>query len=88
MTQYACIPINAVHVIAGEVYNVGPYMQYHPGGIEELMRAAGTDGTQAYNDVRFDWLINQSNQIHPWVNYASLLASCHVGKYIGSLADC
>lgn len=29
---------------AGKVYNVTPYLKYHPGGVGELMRAAGKDG--------------------------------------------
>ena len=36
----------------GLVYNVTPYMDFHPGGAEELMRAAGTDGTQLFDEVR------------------------------------
>lgn len=36
---------------AGFVYNVSPYMEYHPGGEDELMRAAGADGTDLFNEV-------------------------------------
>lgn len=39
--------------VAGLVYNVSPYMEYHPGGEEELMRAAGADGTDLFNEVSF-----------------------------------
>ena len=28
-----------------------PYMEYHPGGIEELMRGAGQDGTLLFDEV-------------------------------------
>lgn len=28
----------------GKVYNVTPFLKYHPGGIPELMRANGRDG--------------------------------------------
>uniref|UniRef100_A0A452GY28 Cytochrome b5 heme-binding domain-containing protein n=1 Tax=Gopherus agassizii TaxID=38772 RepID=A0A452GY28_9SAUR len=38
--------------IRGLVYNVTPYMEYHPGGDDELMRAAGTDGTDLFDQVR------------------------------------
>lgn len=34
------------------VYNVTPYMDYHPGGEEELMKAAGIDGTDLFDQVR------------------------------------
>lgn len=54
--------------IRGMVYNVTPYMDYHPGGEDELMRAAGTDGTELFD------------QVHRWVNYESMLKECLVGK--------
>ena len=41
--------------LAGKVYNISPYMDFHPGGADELMRAAGADGTQMFNDVRHLW---------------------------------
>jgi len=28
----------------GKVYNVTPYLKYHPGGVPQLMKAAGKDG--------------------------------------------
>lgn len=31
-------------VYAGKVYNVGPFLRYHPGGAGEMMRGAGKDG--------------------------------------------
>ncbi|OBS68094.1 hypothetical protein A6R68_03368, partial [Neotoma lepida] len=52
----------------GLVYNVSPYMEYHPGGEDELMRAAGADGTDLFNEV------------HRWVNYESMLKECLVGR--------
>ncbi|XP_052572004.1 cytochrome b5 reductase 4 isoform X4 [Peromyscus californicus insignis] len=54
--------------IRGLVYNVSPYMEYHPGGEDELMRAAGADGTDLFNEV------------HRWVNYESMLKECLVGR--------
>lgn len=36
---------------SGMVYNVTPYMDYHPGGEEELMKAAGIDGTDLFDQV-------------------------------------
>jgi cytochrome-b5 reductase len=35
----------------GMVYNVTPYMDYHPGGEEELMKAVGKDGTELFDQV-------------------------------------
>ncbi|NXK55848.1 NB5R4 reductase, partial [Chauna torquata] len=54
--------------IRGLVYNVTPYMEYHPGGEDELMKAAGTDGTNLFD------------QVHRWVNYESMLKECLVGR--------
>uniref|UniRef100_A0A671V9X7 Cytochrome b5 reductase 4 n=1 Tax=Sparus aurata TaxID=8175 RepID=A0A671V9X7_SPAAU len=54
--------------IRGMVYNVTPYMDYHPGGEEELMKAAGIDGTELFD------------QVHRWVNYESMLKECLVGR--------
>ncbi|XP_032131249.1 cytochrome b5 reductase 4 isoform X1 [Sapajus apella] len=54
--------------IRGFVYNVSPYMEYHPGGEDELMRAAGSDGTELFD------------QVHRWVNYESMLKECLVGR--------
>lgn len=33
------------------VYNVSAYMDFHPGGEEELMKAAGIDGTDLFDQV-------------------------------------
>ncbi|XP_064303768.1 cytochrome b5 reductase 4 isoform X5 [Phalacrocorax carbo] len=54
--------------IRGFVYNVTPYMEYHPGGEDELMKAAGSDGTDLFD------------QVHRWVNYESMLKECLVGR--------
>ncbi|XP_073482987.1 cytochrome b5 reductase 4 isoform X1 [Aquarana catesbeiana] len=54
--------------IRGLVYNVTPYMEYHPGGEDELMKAAGADGTQLFDEV------------HRWVNYESMLKECLIGR--------
>ncbi|XP_051880401.1 cytochrome b5 reductase 4 isoform X2 [Pristis pectinata] len=54
--------------IRGLVYNVTPYLEYHPGGEEELMKGAGADATELFD------------QIHSWVNYDSMLKECLVGR--------
>lgn len=42
-----------VHALfSGLVYNVTPYMDYHPGGEDELMKAAGIDGTDLFDQVQ------------------------------------
>jgi cytochrome-b5 reductase len=39
------------------VYNVSPYMDFHPGGEEELMKAAGIDGTDLFDQVSSHWTL-------------------------------
>ncbi|KAI0473593.1 hypothetical protein GGR56DRAFT_695979 [Xylariaceae sp. FL0804] len=56
--------------LGGRVYNLTPYLGFHPGGAPELLRAAGRDGTRLFADV------------HPWVNYDAMLAACLVGLLV------
>ncbi|KAF1814166.1 hypothetical protein P152DRAFT_456398 [Eremomyces bilateralis CBS 781.70] len=55
----------------GKVYNVTPYVPFHPGGEGEIRRAAGKDGEKLFNEV------------HPWVNWDNMLESCIVGIMVG-----
>ncbi|CAH1800032.1 unnamed protein product [Owenia fusiformis] len=54
--------------VRGRVYNVTPYMEFHPGGLDELMRGAGIDATRLFDEI------------HRWVNIESMLAPCLIGK--------
>lgn len=53
--------------IRGKVYNVTRYLDYHPGGADQLMRGAGKDATSLFDEH------------HAWVNIDQLLAKCYVG---------
>jgi cytochrome b involved in lipid metabolism len=55
----------------GKVYNLSPYMPFHPGGVGELMRGAGRDGEKLFMEI------------HPWVNWDNLLDGCIVGILVG-----
>jgi cytochrome-b5 reductase len=35
----------------GRVYNITPYLKYHPGSVEEVMKGAGKDCTSLFNEV-------------------------------------
>ena len=59
----------------GAVYNVTHYMDFHPGGWEELIKGVGKDATDMFNEV------------HKWVNYQSLLEACLVGKLVDGPAE-
>ena len=37
--------------ISGHVYDVTEYVPYHPGGVSEIMKGAGIDGTALFNSV-------------------------------------
>ena len=37
--------------INGAVYNVTDYMDYHPGGWDELLKGAGKDATNMFNEI-------------------------------------
>ncbi|XP_070556069.1 cytochrome b5 reductase 4-like [Ptychodera flava] len=63
-------PDDAWISLNGKVYNITPYMEFHPGGMDELMRGAGIDGTDLFNEV------------HKWVNYESMLEKCLIGKLV------
>lgn len=41
-------PEDAWSVFYGKVYNITPYLRFHPGGEDELMRCAGRDGTRLF----------------------------------------
>lgn len=54
-------------VLKGRVYNLTPYMKFHPGGVDMLMKAVGKDCTSLFN------------KYHAWVNAEFLLEKCLVG---------
>ncbi|KAL3622537.1 hypothetical protein CASFOL_033948 [Castilleja foliolosa] len=54
-------------VLKGRVYNISPYMKFHPGGVDMLMKAVGKDCTSLFN------------KYHAWVNAEFLMEKCLVG---------
>lgn len=59
-------------VIRGKVYNITPYLKFHPGGVQDVMKVAGRDGTKLFTYT------------HAWVNVDHMLAKCMVGFYVPS----
>ncbi|KAM7265919.1 hypothetical protein ACFE04_003602 [Oxalis oulophora] len=57
-------------VLKGRVYNIAPYMKFHPGGVDLLMKAVGKDCTS---------LFKFPDKYHAWVNAEFLLEKCLVG---------
>ncbi|CAK1586942.1 unnamed protein product [Parnassius mnemosyne] len=70
-----CTKDDAWLAIRGRVYNITHYLPYHPGGAEELMRGAGRDATELFDNI------------HPWINYDSLLVKCLVGNLRADTPD-
>lgn len=56
--------------INGRVFNLTRYVDFHPGGEDEIMRCAGRDGTTLFN------------KYHSWVNADRLLENCMVGVLV------
>ena len=55
-------------VVRGRVYNVTPYLRYHPGGVDVLLKAAGKDATELFD------------QYHTWVDAHGIMEACCVGR--------
>lgn len=55
--------------INGKVFNITPYVDFHPGGPDEIMKCAGRDGTALFN------------KYHSWVSADRMLEKCLVGVY-------
>ncbi|KAJ1458781.1 cytochrome b5-like heme/steroid binding domain-containing protein [Pelagophyceae sp. CCMP2097] len=54
-------------ILKGKVYNMTPYLHYHPGGVQILLPSAGRDCTQ------------QFDKFHRWINGHSMMAGCELG---------
>lgn len=63
-------PDDAWMAIRGLVYNVTPYINFHPGGGPELMRAAGADGTYLFDEA------------HRWVGVEGIMQHCLIGTLV------
>lgn len=53
----------------GKVYNLTPYLNFHPGGVGEILRGAGKveEGEKLFKEI------------HPWLNWESILGECLIG---------
>jgi len=60
-------PDDAWCVLRGVVYDITPYLHYHPGGFESIASVAGTDATRVFEFY------------HKWVNYHAMLEKCAIG---------
>ncbi|EPQ28489.1 uncharacterized protein PFL1_03792 [Pseudozyma flocculosa PF-1] len=54
----------------GKVYNITPYLRFHPGGEDDLLRVAGRDGTRLFALT------------HSWVNIDAMIDTAMVGVLV------
>ena len=64
-------------VLRGVVYNIGPYLAYHPGGKEifSKLELLGADGTEAYD------------KYHSWVSIEGLIGTLAIGTVASAPTD-
>lgn len=73
----------------GRVYNITPYLKFHPGGVGELMRVAGKDGTELFSAL--PWTASIHFQMlkfifkvktHAWISAENMLDACLIGMLV------
>lgn len=55
-------------ILRGRVYNIGPYLAYHPGGVEIFKHVLGKDATSLFD------------KYHRWVNIDGLIGPLLLGS--------
>lgn len=60
-------PDNCWISLSGKVYNISPYLNYHPGGVDILLKFAGKECLSIFM------------KYHRWVNYERILDDCFIG---------
>jgi cytochrome b involved in lipid metabolism len=59
-------------VLYGKVYNIGPYLHYHPGGVDILKPSLGKDGTELFE------------KYHRWIGIENLIGKLLLGYLDGT----
>jgi cytochrome-b5 reductase len=64
-TEYDCWTI-----LDDKVYNITPYLKYHPGGVAKLMLSAGGDCTTLFNE-NHQW-VNGHGMLEVWLRFQKI----------------
>ncbi len=75
LVQDICWPKINLNVVPMQVYNITPYINFHPGGADWIMKGAGMDSTALFN------------KYHAWVNSDMLLEKCLIGQLAPAAAN-
>eukprot|EP00934_Nitzschia_sp_Nitz4_P009126 Nitzschia sp. Nitz4//scaffold111_size72815//30009//30671//NITZ4_005787-RA/size72815-processed-gene-0.34-mRNA-1//-1//CDS//3329533171//9116//frame0 len=67
-----CKPHDGWIILRGNVYNIGPYLAYHPGGVTILQKVLGKDATSMFD------------KYHRWVNIEGLIGPLMLGTVAAS----
>ncbi len=59
----------------GNVYNITPFLHYHPGGVQILLQCAGRDCTVLFN------------KYHAWVNATGMIGNLYIGWVVDDNDD-
>ena len=73
--DYKGRPAAAMSPSGVQVYNVTPYLKFHPGGLDWIMKGAGLDATSLFN------------KYHAWVNSDFMLEKCVLGYLAAAPPD-
>ena len=66
VAQHASLD-DAWTVYRGRVFNITPYLDFHPGGVPIIMSGAGKDMTKLFQ------------KYHSWVNFESMVGALYLG---------
>lgn len=72
---------------SGKVYNITPYLAFHPGGEKELMRVAGRDGTKLFgmwHSYRLGHPVPTYTRTYACMGERGFYARCLFGRIFGS----
>ena len=69
-------PYDGWMILRGKVYNITPYLAYHPGGSEILERCLGKDASKLFD------------RYHQWVNIDGLIGTLLIGTLKANEMPC